>query len=72
MAYLEAWTGCAPMAELVPLFEQAQILGLRRQAITYRGITESVEAKEEWSSGVPDYLRPPLRRIGQALALRSR
>jgi aminoglycoside phosphotransferase (APT) family kinase protein len=61
-AYLEAWTAFAPMDELIPLFEQAQLLGALHQAISYQGITTSVEAKEEWASGVPGYLRTLLCR----------
>jgi hypothetical protein len=67
-AYLEAWTACAPMDDLIPLFEQAQLLGLLHQAISYQGITNSVEAKGEWASGVPDYLRSLLRRIDTGAA----
>ncbi len=56
-AYLEPWTGHAPLRRLRQTFSRALPLAALHQAISYQEIATNVEDPEEWLPVVADYIR---------------
>jgi hypothetical protein len=67
-AYLAAWERSAPREELRRLLARARPLSPLHQAVSYQGLTASVEDAEQkdWASDAPYFLRIALKALEEA------